>query len=81
VFTSSRFVLSKTQIVYSRNAMCAAARHVDNKCTPSSANKATVEGIIQLAIQETNEAFVSSGIPTRLRLVHLHYDNQVKLAK
>ena len=56
--------------------MCAAARHPDNKCAASSANKATIEGIIDLAIKETNEAFAESGIPTKLRLVKLHYDDQ-----
>ena len=62
-------------VVYSRNAMCAAARHFNNKCVASAENKATIEGIIELAIKEANEAFESSGIDTSLRLVHVHYED------
>ncbi|CAB9504868.1 Peptidyl-Asp metalloendopeptidase [Seminavis robusta] len=63
-------------IVYSRNAMCAAAKQNDNTCQPSSQNKATIEGIIELAVKESNEAFEASNIPTKLRLVKVHFDDQ-----
>jgi hypothetical protein len=33
-----------------------------------------MEGIINLAISETNNAYKVSEIPTKLRLVHVHYD-------
>jgi len=56
--------------------MCAAARHPDNTCLASSENKATIEGIIELAVKETNEAFAESEIRTKLRIVKIHYEDQ-----
>lgn len=56
--------------------MCAAAKQIDNRCEATSRNKATIEGIIDLAVKEANEAFEASGIETKLRLVKLHYDDQ-----
>lgn len=56
--------------------MCAAAWYPNNKCPATPKNKATIEGIIELAVKEANEAFAASGIRTRLRLVKLHYDDK-----
>ena len=56
--------------------MCAAAGFPNNRCQASSENKATIEGIIELAVKETNEAFAKSGIPTKLRAVKVHYEDQ-----
>lgn len=56
--------------------MCAAARYPNQKCEASTRNKATIEGIIELAVKETNEAFAASGIRSKLRLVKLHYEDK-----
>jgi len=56
--------------------MCAAAGFPNNQCQASSENKATIEGIIELAVQETNEAFANSGIKTTLRAVKVHYEDE-----
>ena len=39
-------------------------------CSLSSATKANMESLIDLAIDETNEAYTLSGVETQLRLVH-----------
>lgn len=56
--------------------MCAAARFPDSRCEATTRNRATIEGIIELAVKETNEAFAASGIKSKLRLVKLHYEDQ-----
>jgi hypothetical protein len=56
--------------------MCAAAGYGSGgKCTATANNMATMEGLINLAISETNQAYRNSNIPTRLRLVKTHYDD------
>jgi Metallo-peptidase family M12B Reprolysin-like len=55
--------------------MCAAAGYGSGgTCTATANNLATIEGLINLAVAETNQAFQNSNIPTRLRLVKTHYD-------
>lgn len=56
--------------------MCAAAGFPNSKCQPTPENKVTIEGIIKLAVEETNEAFTKSGIPTKLRAVKVHYEDK-----
>lgn len=53
--------------------MCAAAK-LPKTCEATIENRATIESIIQMAINECNEAFRVGGIPTHLRLVHAHFD-------
>jgi Metallo-peptidase family M12 len=56
--------------------MCSAAGYASGgTCTPSDTNKATMEGLINLAVAETNKAYQLSNISTRLRLVKTHYDD------
>jgi Metallo-peptidase family M12 len=56
--------------------MCAAAGYGSGGgCTATSNNMATIQGLINLAISETNQAYRNSNIPTRLRLVKAHYDD------
>jgi hypothetical protein len=65
-----------SKVLYSRGAMCAAAGYGSGgACTVTANNLATIEGLINLAISETNQAFQLSSIPTRLRLVKTHYDD------
>ena len=55
--------------------MCASAGYGSGgKCTATDTNKGTIEGLINLAISETNTAYANSGIPTKLRLVKTHYE-------
>ncbi|KAI2505406.1 Metallo-peptidase family M12B Reprolysin-like [Fragilaria crotonensis] len=62
-------------ILYTKGAMCSAAGFsTGGTCTATAQNVATIEGIIALAVAETNKAFELSGIPTKFRLVKTHYD-------
>jgi Metallo-peptidase family M12B Reprolysin-like len=55
--------------------MCAAAGYGSGgTCTVNANNLAAIEGLVNLAIAETNQAYQLSNIPTRLRLVKTHYD-------
>jgi peptidyl-Asp metalloendopeptidase len=55
--------------------MCAAAGYGSGgTCSATAANLATIEGLINLAISETNTAYVNSGIPMKLRLVKTHFE-------
>jgi hypothetical protein len=56
--------------------MCAAAGFGSGgSCTATAQNMATIEGLINLAVSETNTAYTNSNIPTKLRLVKVHYDD------
>ncbi|KAI2505404.1 Metallo-peptidase family M12B Reprolysin-like [Fragilaria crotonensis] len=62
-------------VLYTKGAMCSAAGFsTGGTCTATPQNVATIEGIIALAVAETNKAFELSGIPTEFRLVKAHYD-------
>mmetsp|Transcript_4764 Transcript_4764/g.6891 ORF Transcript_4764/g.6891 Transcript_4764/m.6891 type:complete len:1246 (-) Transcript_4764:33-3770(-) len=62
-------------VLYTKNAMCSAAGFSrGGRCEAKSINKATIEGLINLAVAETNTAYELSGINTRLNLVHIHYE-------
>ena len=56
--------------------MCAAAlNRTGAYCdATNTSNQGTIEGLIDLAISETNTAYVRSGIPAKLRLVKTHFD-------
>ena len=55
--------------------MCTAAGYGPGDiCSATENIKATIEGIINLAVSETNHAYTVSNIGTRLRLVYVHYD-------
>ena len=58
--------------------MCAAAGFPNNRCQASSENKATIEGIIELAVKETNEAFAK--LPEGTVETLLKPENKEKLA-
>ena len=63
------------QVLYTKGAMCAAAGFGSGgTCTATTANLAKIEGVITLAVAETNKAYELSGIPTKLRLVKTHFD-------
>ena len=55
--------------------MCSAAGwNSGGTCAATPQNLARIEGIIALAVAETNKAYELSGIPTKLRLVKTHYE-------
>ena len=55
--------------------MCSAAGHNEGgNCDAIPENLAKIEGIITLAVAETNRAFELSGVATKLRLVKTHFD-------
>lgn len=55
--------------------MCAAAGYNSGGgCSASQGNMNAIESIIDLAVTETNQAYANSNIPTKLRLVHKHFD-------
>ena len=55
--------------------MCAAAGFGSvTTCDASTTNLAKIEGVITLAVAETNKAYTLSSIPTKLRLVKTHFD-------
>jgi hypothetical protein len=60
-------------VVWTTAAECRASG-MDNasSCTLSAATRRTIMGAIQLAVSETNTAFVESGVQTQLRLVHAY---------
>jgi len=63
-------------VIYTKGAMCAAAGYgTGGYCDATSTNnQGTIESLINLAISETNTAYVRSGIPAKLRLVKTHFD-------
>lgn len=62
-------------MIYTKGAACAAANYGSfGNCVASAENRSAIEGIVQLAIAETNVAFEESDVRTRLRLVKVHYD-------
>ncbi|KAI2492460.1 Metallo-peptidase family M12B Reprolysin-like [Fragilaria crotonensis] len=62
-------------VLYTKGAMCSAAGFsTGGTCTATAQNVAIIEGIIALAVAETNKAYELSGIPTKFRLVKIHYD-------
>ena len=54
--------------------MCAAAGINNVNCAWSQATSSAIVRLINLAVAETNTAYSNSGIATRLRLVHTHFD-------
>ena len=55
--------------------MCSAAGFASKvDCSATPENLAKIEGVIALAVVETNRAYELSGIPTKLRLVKTHFD-------
>jgi hypothetical protein len=60
-------------VVWTTAAECRASLMDDaSSCTLTAATRRTIMGAIQLAVSETNTAFVESGIQTQLRLVHAY---------
>ena len=63
-------------VVWTRKAECSYSNNLDDDgpgCT--SVDQDSYEdmmALVNLAIQETNEAFIGSGVPTQLRLVHAY---------
>jgi hypothetical protein len=56
--------------------MCSAAGlGTGGKCDATPQNLAKIEGIITLAVAETNKAYELSGIPTKFRLVKTHFES------
>lgn len=64
-------------VIFTRKAMCAQAG-LSSNCGNSAANRAPIEDRINLAITETNTAFVESGVKTQLRLVYAHFEPRLK---
>ena len=63
------------KVLYTKGAMCSAAGFQrGGRCTVNPVNLAYIEGIINLAVAETNKAYELSGVPTKLRLVKTHFD-------
>ena len=63
-------------IVVSRGAMCnAAGWGSGGTCAMTASNQAPILGLVDLAISETNLAFLTSGINTILNLAHVHFDD------
>ena len=55
--------------------MCSAAGFgTGGTCAASPENLAKIEGLISLAVAETNRAYELSGINTKFRLVRTHFD-------
>lgn len=72
---TSSILLFCPQVIYTKGALCAAADlGSGGTCSANSITRRTIEGIIDLAVSETNQVFVNSGISTRFRLVKVHYD-------
>jgi hypothetical protein len=64
------------QVLYTKGAMCSAAGlGSGGKCEATPTNLAKIEGVITLAVAETNKAYELSGIPTKFRLVKTHFDS------
>jgi hypothetical protein len=56
--------------------MCSAAGFgTGGKCDATPQNLAKIEGVIALAVAETNRAYELSGIPTKFRLVKTHFES------
>ena len=64
------------QVLYTKGAMCSAAGLGSGGiCEATPTNLAKIEGVITLAVAETNKAYELSGIPTKFRLVKTHFDS------
>jgi hypothetical protein len=61
-------------VVWTKKAECLRSNLADG-CTLSAITTANMHGLAQLAVAETNQAFVNSGISTQLRLVHAYRDD------
>jgi hypothetical protein len=56
-------------VVWTLNAECANAGMAAG-CTPTAGSTSSMQGKIALAVSETNQAYVNSGINAQVRLVH-----------
>ena len=61
-------------VVWTPKAECNNAG-LENSCTRTDSSRAQMEALIELAVQETNVAFVESGINAQVRLVHMRPTN------
>jgi hypothetical protein len=62
-------------VIYTKGAMCRMAFDKNTRdCPVNTANQRPIEAVIDLAILESNTAFINSGIPAELRLVHTYMD-------
>ncbi|KAI2508884.1 Metallo-peptidase family M12B Reprolysin-like [Fragilaria crotonensis] len=63
-------------VLYTKGAMCSAAGFgTGGKCDATPTNLAKIEGVIALAVAETNRAYELSGIPTKFQLVKTHFES------
>ncbi|KAI2508882.1 Metallo-peptidase family M12B Reprolysin-like [Fragilaria crotonensis] len=63
-------------VLYTKGAMCSAAGlGTGGTCAATPQNLAKIEGVISLAVAETNRAYELSGIPTKFRLVKTHFES------
>jgi len=60
-------------VVWTEQAECANSRKTKG-CTLTDATKKNMEGLLKLAIEESNAAFELSGVKAELRLVHAYRD-------
>jgi hypothetical protein len=61
-------------VVWTKKAECKRSNLAD-ACTITAITTANMRGLVQLAVAETNQAFVNSGVNTQLRLVHAYLDD------